>query len=50
MCDALCRTHRVIPDGTAVTGRYYGHTFTGVVLSHVVVGAYVFFVLGVNVG
>ena len=34
MCDALCRTHRVIPDGTAVTGRYYGHAFTGVVLSH----------------
>ena len=33
-CDQLCRSHRIIPNGTAVTGRYYGHAFTGVVLSH----------------
>lgn len=34
MCDALCRSHRLIPNGTAVTGRYYGHAFAGVVTSH----------------
>jgi hypothetical protein len=34
MCDQLCRSHRVIPDGAAVRGAYHGHAFTGVVLSH----------------
>ena len=33
-CDRLCRTHRVIPNGTAVMGRYYGHAFTGVVIAN----------------
>lgn len=33
-CDQHCRSHRVIPNGTAVSGSYHGHAFTGVVLSH----------------
>jgi hypothetical protein len=34
VCDPLGRTHRVIPDGTAVRGAYCGVPFEGIVRSH----------------
>ena len=33
-CDQLCRTHRIIPDGTTVRGTYLRVPFLGTVRSH----------------
>ena len=34
MCDRLCRTHKIIPNGAAVRGAYCGVPFEGTVRSH----------------